>query len=136
VDILRTCVVAHKVRHMTSAYESGQVPPIEVRHRLRISREFAGLEQEELADQIGVSRTTIGNAETGRVKPRKITLNAWAYACGVPVSWIESGGEAPPPSHVAGGRGGDPDGAPSKRRRGNNYSVGCGNPGYQPARAA
>jgi len=126
VDILRCCVVAHKVPRMTSAYESGQVPPIEIRHRLRIAREFAGLEQEELAELIGVSRTTIGNAETGRVKPRKITLNAWAYACGVPVSWIESGGEAPPPPpHTRGGRGGTQNGAPSKRRRRTNYSVDC-----------
>lgn len=76
---------------MTSAYESGNEPPILVQHRLRIAREFAGLEQEELAELIGVSRNTVGNAEKGRGKPRKITLNAWALACGVPVSWIEKG---------------------------------------------
>lgn len=76
---------------MTTAYESGNVPHIEVRHRLRIAREFAGLEQKELAELIGVSRTTIGNAETGVVKPRRITVNAWALACGVPASWILTG---------------------------------------------
>ncbi|VBA33135.1 hypothetical protein LAUMK4_05891 [Mycobacterium persicum] len=76
---------------MTTAYESGTEPPILVQHRLRIAREFAGLEQEELADLIGVSRNTVGNAEKGRVKPRKITLNAWALVCGVPVSWLECG---------------------------------------------
>lgn len=76
---------------MTTAYESGNVPQIEVRHRLRIAREFAGLEQDELAERIGVSRNTVGNSEKGRVKPRKITLNAWALACGVPVSWITTG---------------------------------------------
>jgi transcriptional regulator with XRE-family HTH domain len=82
---------------MTSAYESGIEPPILVQHRLRIAREYAGFEQEELAALIGVSRTTVGNAENGRVKPRKITLNAWALACGVPVSWIEKGGRSSPP---------------------------------------
>lgn len=76
---------------MTNAYESGRVPTILVRHRLRIAREYARLEQEELAKLIGVSRTTIGNAETGRVTPRRITLNAWALACGVPVSWLITG---------------------------------------------
>jgi DNA-binding XRE family transcriptional regulator len=76
---------------MTSAYEGGQVPQIEVRHRLRIAREHAGLEQDELADLIGVSRGTIGNAEKGRVQPRKIVVNAWAMACGVPASWIWTG---------------------------------------------
>lgn len=35
---------------MTSAYETGQVPPIQVHHRLRIAREWAGLEQGELAE--------------------------------------------------------------------------------------
>ena len=76
---------------MTSAYESGQVPPILVRHRLRIAREYAGLEQDELANQIGVSRNTVGNAERGHVTPRRIVLNAWALVCGVPVSWIITG---------------------------------------------
>lgn len=76
---------------MTTAYESGNVPEILVHHRLRIAREYAGLEQEELAQRIGVSRNTVGNAEKGRGKQRKITLNAWALACGVPVSWIETG---------------------------------------------
>lgn len=75
---------------MTTAYESGNVPPIEVRHRLRIAREYAGLEQEQLAELIGVSRGTIGNAEKGK-SVRKITVNAWALACGVPASWLWDG---------------------------------------------
>jgi transcriptional regulator with XRE-family HTH domain len=76
---------------MTSAYEGGVVPVIEVRHRLRIAREHAGLEQEQLADLIGISRTSIGNAERGVVHPRRITLNAWALATGVPVTWLLTG---------------------------------------------
>lgn len=67
------------------------MPPIEVRHRLRIAREYAGLDQKQLADLIGISRTSVGNAETGVVRPRRITLNAWALACGVPVSWLTDG---------------------------------------------
>ena len=76
---------------MTSAYEQGIVPTIEIRHRLRIAREFAGYERDQLADAIEVSRNTIGNAESGRARPRKIMINAWALACGVPVSWIMTG---------------------------------------------
>jgi DNA-binding XRE family transcriptional regulator len=82
---------------MTSAYESGHIPPVLLRHRLRIAREFAGYEQEELAELIGVSRKTIGNSELGRVKPRRITLRAWAFHCEVPLSWIEVGDELPHP---------------------------------------
>lgn len=77
---------------MTSAYESGAVPQIEVKHRLRIAREFAGLEQDELAVLMGVARNTVINAEKGHRQPRKIVLNAWALACGVPVTWIKTGG--------------------------------------------
>lgn len=79
---------------MTSAYEQGEIPAIELRHRLRIAREYAGYERDELADAIEVSRNTIGNAESGRTRPRKIMLNAWALACGVPVTWLITG-EAP-----------------------------------------
>jgi transcriptional regulator with XRE-family HTH domain len=88
---------------MTSAYDQGTIPPIELRHRLRIAREAAGLEQSELADAIGVSRNTIGNIEKGKLKtpPRKIIINAWALACGVPVSWLINGAE--PPAGPSGG---------------------------------
>lgn len=120
---LHQCIVVHSIQHMTTAYDSGNVPPIEVRHRLRIAREFAGLEQKELADLIGVSRNTVGNAETGGVKPRRITLNAWALACGVPVSWILTGegpagpsGE-PPKAPDPGPNGGLPHGPDDPRTR-------------------
>ena len=78
---------------MTSAYDQGTIPPITLRHRLRIAREAAGLEQSELADAIGISRNTVGNIEKGKLKtpPRKIIVNAWALACGVPVSWLIDG---------------------------------------------
>ena len=88
---------------MTTAYESGNVPQIEVRHRLRIAREYAGLEQSELADLIGVSRNTVGNAEKGRGEPRRIMINAWALACGVPASWILTGDPAPDSGPGGGG---------------------------------
>lgn len=86
---------------MTTAYDMGNVPPIEVKHRLLIAREYAGLEQIELAELIGVSRNTIGNMEKGKGKPRQITLNAWALATGVPVKWIVNG-ESPSPSDDGG----------------------------------
>ena len=83
-----------KLAHMTSAYEFGKIPEIGVHHRLRIAREFAGLEQSELAEAMGISRQSISSAEAGRTRPRKITLNAWALATGVPVTWLQTG-EAP-----------------------------------------
>lgn len=76
---------------MTSAYDHGAIPEIQVRHRLRIAREHAGLEQDQLADFIGVSRNTVYNYEHGRTNPRRIVLNAWALATGVPVGWLMTG---------------------------------------------
>ena len=76
---------------MTIAFGGDAVPEVELRHRLRIAREFAGLEQEELAQKMGVSRNTITNYEKGKVAPRKIVLNAWAWHCGVSLDWINTG---------------------------------------------
>lgn len=76
---------------MTSAYDQGAIPPIEVRHRLRIAREYAGLEQAELALTMGVTRSTVSNAENGRGRPLRSTINLWAMACGVPREWIMTG---------------------------------------------
>ena len=93
------------MRIMTTLYEGGHAPQITQRHRLRIAREEAGYDQNTLAQAIGVSRNTINNAETGRVEPRRIVLNAWAMACGVPVSWIITGFEPGQPSPPDGGNG-------------------------------
>lgn len=76
---------------MTSAYDQGRIPVIELRHRLRIAREYAGYDQEQLAEQMGVSRNTIGNIEKARSPARPIVINAWALACGVPRSWLLTG---------------------------------------------
>lgn len=88
---------------MTSAYDQGQVPPIQVHHRLRIAREYAGYDQEQLAKAIGISRNTVGNAEKAKVAPRTIVVNAWAMACGVPRDWILTGKH--PINHPDGGSG-------------------------------
>jgi len=96
------CATTHTVVRMTSAYEGGAVPQIEVRHRLRIAREFADLEQEELAARMSVGRSTISNAENGKGEPRRTTIRAWALACGVPVQWIMTGENPPGPTGGAG----------------------------------
>lgn len=76
---------------MTTAYDQGHVPSFELRHRLQLARESAGYTRRELADAMDISRNSVLNAESGRTIPRKIVLNAWALACGVPVTWIVTG---------------------------------------------
>lgn len=75
----------------TAAFEAGSVPPSRLNYRLLVARLEAGLEQQELADLMGCGRTVVSNAERGKGKPRKIVLNAWALATGVPISWLENG---------------------------------------------
>ena len=76
---------------MTSAHQHSDRPTIEVRHRLRIAREWAGLEQEQLAERMEVARATISNAETGKSNPSRKTIRDWALACGVPREWLLTG---------------------------------------------
>lgn len=68
-----------------------EYPPFTVSDRCRKAREIAGLEQQELADRIEVSRGTISNYETAAVAPRRIVLRAWAFACGVDFDWLAFG---------------------------------------------
>ncbi len=67
-----------------------KVPAWTLGDRLRKAREFAGMEQNELAHRIGVSRGTVSNYELGRgIRPPKVVvLRAWAHECGVPYEWV------------------------------------------------
>ena len=94
---LRVTGAVAYVRHMTMDVHGVQVPVFGLTDRLRKAREVAHLDQGELATEIGVARTTIGNYEAGRVKPRKIVLKAWALRCGVPLEWLETGTAKPHP---------------------------------------
>lgn len=70
--------------------------------RLRKARSLTGLTTHQFAERVGVSQKTITDAENDR-RPtmRKILLNAWAMATGVPVSWLEYG-DVPPGSGPVG----------------------------------
>lgn len=87
----------HVVCHddaMSLVHTSGAVPTITLAHRLRIAREYAGLEQTELAERAEIGRTTVVNYEQGYRTPRRIYLRAIAEATGVSLHWLETG-EAP-----------------------------------------
>lgn len=72
------------------------VPAWTIGDYLRKAREHAGLEQTELASDLGISRQTVTNYERGHVQPRKAVVMAWAMRTGVPVEWILNG-ESPRP---------------------------------------
>lgn len=68
-----------------------RIPPRTLGIRLRDSREFAGLDQQALAEALDVQRTTISNYERGVTKPSRLQINAWAVTCDVDVEWLKTG---------------------------------------------
>ncbi|WP_230074902.1 helix-turn-helix domain-containing protein, partial [Rhodococcoides fascians] len=92
---------------MTEAYEiAGDVPAWLPHDRLEKARRHAGLNQDELAERLGMSRRTVGSYEAGAREPKRPILIAWAMATGVNLRWLETG-ETPAPT---------PPGAPSRTR--------------------
>ena len=76
----------------------GVVPEWTLGDRLRKARERTGLGQKEFAEQLGVSRNTVSNAENGSVDVRRITVNAWSVATDVSIDWLMTGeGSSTPP---------------------------------------
>lgn len=74
------------------------LPTWTIGDRLRKAREHAGISVQEMADRLGVGRTTISNYEHDRTGKRgvpRMAVMLYASQCGVPVAWIE-GGEADP----------------------------------------
>jgi transcriptional regulator with XRE-family HTH domain len=63
-------------------YNTGQDLVIETSDRLRIARIRAGLEQDEMAEVLGVSTSTVSNWEHGRTKPKLAFIAAWAQITG------------------------------------------------------
>jgi transcriptional regulator with XRE-family HTH domain len=59
--------------------------------RLRKARLLTGLNTRDFAQHIGVSPKTVNNAEADSHPVRKIVLNAWAMATGVPAEWLRDG---------------------------------------------
>ncbi|MBF6085120.1 helix-turn-helix transcriptional regulator [Nocardia cyriacigeorgica] len=57
---------------------------------MRKSLEASGIGIEEMADRLGVHRTTLGAWINGRKLPRKPTLIAWSQITDVPLGWLEN----------------------------------------------
>ena len=67
---------------------SGEAPVWTLADRLRKAREHAHLTQQELADQIGISRASVVNYETGRHSPPRPVMLSWSMATGVDLEWL------------------------------------------------
>lgn len=69
----------------------GHIPVLDMKRRLRLAREDAGLEQTELANLLGISPRSIHNYEKGYTVPKKPVLLHWAISTGVPLAWLAEG---------------------------------------------
>lgn len=81
------------------------VPQWTAADRLRKARVTAGLTQTELAEQMGVAKSTVSNYEAGHTTNlRTIVLKQWALATGVPVAWLRYGEEGSGGTFTPGGQ--------------------------------
>lgn len=82
---------------------SGVVPEFTIADRVRKAREYAGMQQGELADKAGMARSGIARIESGKGgAPRRSSLIAIAFATGVDLTWLETG-ETPTGNNPNGG---------------------------------
>ena len=72
---------------------TGQVPEWSLTDRLRKARALTGLDQDEFADLIGVSRGTVSSYERGADTYKRPYLLAWATGSGVSLEWLTTGKE-------------------------------------------
>lgn len=87
---------------MSMQTETGMIPEWTRGDRLRKARTLTGMTTRAFAEQIGVSPQTVSNAENDHHNVRKIVINAWALATGVPAEWLETG-KVPRPDGPDGG---------------------------------
>lgn len=59
--------------------------------RLEKALNYAGKSHQDMADDLGVHRNTIGNYTSGRRPVDRRTKLAWAVATGVPFKWLDTG---------------------------------------------
>ena len=85
---------------MSEVSPDGVVPQWDVADRLRKALRQSGLGVQEMADYLGVARTSVSNWINGRIVPSTQTLMLWAMRCGVSYEWLAGGR---PPHARAGG---------------------------------
>lgn len=70
-------------------------PEWDIADRLRKGLRHAGIGVAEMADYLGVSRTSVSNWINGRIEPGTQTLRLWALRCGIDFNWLHHGTKAP-----------------------------------------
>jgi transcriptional regulator with XRE-family HTH domain len=71
---------------------AGVIPTWTVPDKIRKAREHAGLSQQELADRLSVTRTSVVNWERGHTRPLRLILRLLAAETGVDEQWLSQEG--------------------------------------------
>jgi transcriptional regulator with XRE-family HTH domain len=71
-----------------SEQEDGAVPDWDLADRMRKALRHADLGVGEMADYLGVSRTSVSNWINGRVAPSLQTLRLWALRTSTDLDWL------------------------------------------------
>jgi transcriptional regulator with XRE-family HTH domain len=77
---------------MTVETSQGVIPQWTVPDKIRKAREHAGLSQQELADRLSVTRTSVVNWERGHTRPLRLILRLLAAETGVDEQWLSQEG--------------------------------------------
>jgi len=85
---LRSLTVVLPTKHVRAEMQRKPLPEFEMRHRMELALEYASVTINEMARELGISRTTISNYLHGRTQPRRGDLIAWSLRCGVPFDWL------------------------------------------------
>jgi transcriptional regulator with XRE-family HTH domain len=75
---------------MTEQQPSG-APTWDVADRMRKGLREANVGVQEMADYLGVARSTLGNWIGGRIEPSTQTLRLWALRCAIDYEWLAYG---------------------------------------------
>lgn len=76
---------------MSEQRHPNNIPTFELRHRLELAMEAAGLKPEDMAVTLELAPTTIRNYLSGRTRPSKGAVTEWALRCGVDRDWLWKG---------------------------------------------
>ena len=79
-------------------YPVNEIPVITLGCRMQISLRHAGLGAQEIADEIGVSRSTVSRwLNDHGAPPRNGWVKLWSQRTGVSLDWLQEGKQRPVP---------------------------------------
>jgi transcriptional regulator with XRE-family HTH domain len=78
---------------MTTSPITVGIPQWDLADRMRKTLRASGMGVQEIADEFGVSRNTVGAWINGANIPSPVALRLWAMRFGVPLEWLVDGTE-------------------------------------------